>query len=209
MIAKTKSILSVQRLELSKLRDAGLYTREHEVRDGRMWDVISGAPMSTEFAISRFLVPHLASYRGWAVFCDCDFLWRADIAELFTLARPEYAVMVVKHFYNPKTALKMDAQINQNYPRKNWSSLMLFNCEHPAHRCLSPEMVNLMTGRELHSFCWLSDNEIGQLPFEWNWLDLEPKAVHMTDGTPDMAGHENTAYADEWRGHLPPGGLGL
>lgn len=203
MKARTKADLMVHRLDLKILRDRNLYTRYHEIRDGRLWDIISGAPMSTEFAISRFLVPALCEFRGWAVYCDCDFLWRADIAELFALAREEYAVMVVKHFYNPTTELKMDGQLNQSYPRKNWSSLMLFNCAHPANQWLSPERVNCLPGRDLHGFCWLAESEIGQLPIEWNWLNIEPKAVHFTNGTPVMPGYENAAYADEWRGHLP------
>lgn len=203
MLATTKSELSVQRLDLKILREQKLYTRKHEIRDGRLWDVISDAPMSTEFAISRFLVPHLCGYEGWAVYCDCDFLWRADIAELFSLAREEYAVMVVKHYYSPKTELKMDGQINQSYERKNWSSLMLFNCGHPMNKWLSPERVNAQPGRHLHGFCWLADSEIGQLPIEWNWLEHKPKAVHFTDGTPDLPGYENAAYADEWRENLP------
>lgn len=188
-------------LVLRDLRARGLYTRKHEIRDGQLWDVISDAPMSTEFAISRFLVPHLCEYQGWAVYCDCDFLWRADVAELFELADPAYAVMVVKHKYITPQGPKMDGQINTSYPMKNWSSLMLFNCGHPANK-LNLDYVNSARGISLHSFVWLDDHLIGSLPFEWNWLDLKPKAVHMTHGTPDMPGHENTAYADEWRRYL-------
>ena len=96
----------------------------------------------------------------------------------------------------------MDGQTNMSYLRKNWSSLMLWNCEHRSNKALSLAYINTTTGRALHGFEWLADRDIGSLPIEWNWLDLEPKAVHMTQGTPDMKGHENTAYADEWRAYL-------
>lgn len=194
--------LSVRSLNLASLRNADVYTRPTETRDGVLWDVISDAPMATEFAISRFLVPHLVGYRGWALYCDCDFLFRADVAELFALAREEYAVMVVKHCYIPEGGTKMDGQPNNIYPRKNWSSLMLFNCGHWANAQLTPAVVNTQTGRDLHGFAWLRDGEIGALPFEWNWLELTPRAVHFTAGTPDMPGHEAAAYADEYRSYL-------
>lgn len=192
----------IEPLILTTLREQGMYRREHENRNGRLWDVISAAPMATEFAISRFLVPYICKYQGWALFCDVDFLWRADVNALFDLAKPEYAVMVVKHQYIPKDGPKMDGQQNQIYYRKNWSSLMLWNCGHPSNQGLTLRYVNKATGRALHGFEWLAEREIGALPFEWNWLDLEPRAVHMTHGTPDMPGHEHTAYADEWRAYL-------
>lgn len=185
----------------------GLYWRPTHVRytpDGKqqLWDVISDAPMSTAFSIARFLVPHLAGFKGWAVFCDCDFLFRADIAELFALGDERYAVQVVKHHYvTGLNEQKMDSQANPHYRRKNWSSLVLWNCGHPANRQITPEYVNAMTGRELHAFCWLADDLIGGLPFEWNWLELEPKAVHFTRGTPDMPGWERVAYAEEFRSY--------
>lgn len=190
--------LDVHTLDLADLRRRGCYTRPHETREGRLWDVISDQPMSTQFAQSRFLVPYLMNYEGWALYCDCDFLWRADVAALFALAQDHFAVMVVKHEYIA-SGMKMDAQINVPYRRKNWSSLMLFNCAHPANQRLKPEIVNTWQRHELHGFQWLHDWHIGALPFEWNWLQLEPRAVHMTTGTPDLAGHEDTAYADEWR----------
>jgi hypothetical protein len=200
----------VQPLLEPHLRALGLYRRVHERRDGRLWDRISEAPMSTEFAITRFLVPQLSA-ADWAVYCDCDFLWRADIAELLALADPRYAVMVVQHDYAPTDAVKMDGQIQLAYPRKNWSSLILWNNRHPAHRALS-EVVNLWPGRRLHGFAWLPDELVGALPPAWNWLEghspleLAPKAVHFTRGTPDMPGYEACHYADEWRAaraHIP------
>lgn len=194
--------VDVHPLELAELRGLGLYTRPHEVRDGRLWDAISQEPMSTEFALTRFLVPHLMRYKGWAMYCDCDFMWRADIAELLALADPTCAVMVVKHRYLAHHGAKMQGQLNVVYPRKNWSSLMLFNCAHHANKRLNLKAVNQRHRHELHGFFWLHEWEIGSLPFEWNWLELEPKAVHFTAGTPDLPGYERSAYGDEYRSYL-------
>lgn len=178
--------------------------RPIEQRDGRMWCPISQAPMSTEFAISRFAVPLLRP-GGWAVFVDCDILCRVDIAELFALADPQYAVQVVKHNYAPTGTVKMDGQVQTTYSRKNWSSVILYNCAHPSHRKLTMEVLNTWPGRDLHAFKWLSDDEIGALPEEWNYLvghshiDTEPNLVHYTLGTPNLPGYENCEYAEQWR----------
>lgn len=185
------------------LRAAGLYRRPHERRDGCLWDTLSDAPMSTEFAQTRFLAPLLCA-ADWALYCDCDFLWRADVDDLLRLADPRFAVMVVQHDYRPTATVKMDGQPQLAYPRKNWSSLVLWNCRHPAHAPLA-SVVNTWAGHRLHGFRWLDDALIGALPPAWNWLEghsaphLDPKAVHFTRGTPDMPGYENVAYADEWR----------
>jgi hypothetical protein len=199
-------------LVLNDLRNSGLYWRKHRklTRDDgttQFWDEVSDAPMATEFANSRFLVPHLAK-TGWALFLDADMLARADLVRLFNLADESKAVMVVQHNYVPKNQLKMDGQMQTRYPRKNWSSLMLFNCDHPANKRLTVELVNETPGRDLHRFCWLADDEIGSLPEEWNWLaghspeTIEPKLVHYTEGVPPIPGYESAPYADEWRGEL-------
>ena len=165
--------------------------------------------MSTEFAITRFLTPFI-SRTEWAIFCDCDFLWRADVRELVALADPAYAVQVVQHEYSPAEGMKMDGQLQLNYRRKNWSSLMLWNCRHPAHEPLR-EWINTRPGRNLHAFEWLEDSLIGSLPHAWNWLEghsdrgIEPKAVHFTRGTPEMQGYEDIPYAQEWRDVLGAG----
>lgn len=195
--------LDIQPLLEPHLRALGLYGRRHERRDGHLWDSLSGAPMSTEFALTRFLTPVL-SQADWAVFCDGDFLWRADVLDLLELADPRFAVMVVQHDYRPTEVVKMDGQAQLRYPRKNWSSLMLWNCRHRAHAAL-PELVNQWAGRRLHGFEWLDDDQIGALPEAWNWLEghsspaLAPKAVHFTRGTPDMPGYRDVPFADEWR----------
>ena len=198
-------------LVLDELRGVGLYTRPTERRGGQLWDVISDAPMSTEFACSRFLVPHLAG-GGWALFQDCDMLARANYGELFSFAeRPEnakYAVLCVKHQHEPMNTTKMDGQKQTRYARKNWSSFMLFNCNHPSNAALTPEFVNAVAGRDLHGFCWLKDEEIGTLDVKWNWLvghsdpHVDPANVHFTDGIPAMPGYENCAFADEWQAQL-------
>ena len=144
------------------LRYRGIYRRPHEKRDGQLWCPISEAPMSTSFAISRFLVRWLSCGVQWALFCDwCDMLWLADPAELFALADDRYAVQVVKREHVPDEDLKMDDQAQTVYPRKNWSSLILWNLWHPANERLTLDMVNTLPGRDLHRFCWLEDAEIG------------------------------------------------
>jgi hypothetical protein len=191
--------ISIIALMMDSLQENGLYTRPHEVRNGQLWDMISDAPMSTEFAITRFLVPYLRRYKGWCLFCDCDFMFRADVAELFALRDESKAVMVVKHCYSQEAGMKMDRQQQTVYARKNWSSLVLWNCGHSANWILTPDYVNGQTGKDLHQFTWLTDDLIGELPFNWNWIELQPKAVHFTAGTPDMKGHEYSAYSEEYR----------
>jgi hypothetical protein len=199
----------------SKLRKEGLYTRPHSWRDTQMWDDISDAPCATEFANSRFLVPHLArgnarpsNHPRWAVFMDCDMLVRRDIMGLFDVCRSDKAVMVVKHHHEPTSLLKMIDQIQTRYFRKNWSSVCAFNLNHPANEKLTPELVNTVPGRDLHRFCWLDDDDIGELPPEWNYLvghsdpAIDPAIVHFTDGIPPMAGYEHCEYADEWNAEL-------
>jgi len=154
--------------------------------DGKLWCPISQAPMSTEFAISRFCVPFIQR-AGWALFMDCDILCLADISELFELADERYAVMVVKHDHVPAETLKMGGQVQTAYPRKNWSSVILWNCGHPANLRLTKERLNFWPGRDLHAFKWLRDEEIGELPAEWNYLVgisqvSSPRILHFTLG---------------------------
>ena len=207
------SPIPIYGLVLNELRRAGLYSRPTELRASSvdrpiLWDVISDAPMSTEFAISRFLVPHLAK-SGWALFMDCDMLVRKNFSRLFDYKsdNSKYAVMCVKHEHRPVGKSKMDGQLQTKYRRKNWSSFMLFNCDHPSNKKLTVEMVNTLPGRDLHRFCWLEDHEIGELGPEWNYLighsqSNDPSVVHFTDGLPFMPGYENSPYADEWRAEL-------
>ncbi|MER9768885.1 hypothetical protein NKJ09_22795 [Mesorhizobium sp. M0189] len=194
-------------LVLSSLRARGLYSRPTSVREGRLWDDISGAPMATEFAISRFLSPILAE-SGWAIFMDSDMLVRSNLERLFKALDPSKAVMVVKHNFQPADGIKMDGQVQTKYSRKNWSSVCAFNCDHPANKALTVDLINTVPGRDLHAFCWLEDKDIGELDASWNWLvghsseEIEPDVVHFTDGIPTMSGYEDCAFADEWRAEL-------
>tara|TARA_A100001201_G_scaffold38538_1_gene40348 strand:- start:81 stop:764 length:684 start_codon:yes stop_codon:yes gene_type:complete len=188
--SKDVEIVPLKRDELIK---QGLYTRDE------------GGNVSTEFAYTRFLTPHLAGYKGWALFIDCDFLFTRDVAELFSLADPQYAVMCVQHDYTPSAAIKMDGQKQVAYPRKNWSSCVLWNCGHPANAIITPDIVNTETGAFLHRFQWLSDNLIGELPLEWNWLEGEyekpdeiPAVIHYTNGGAWFKECQDVDYAQEW-----------
>lgn len=187
--------VDVQPIKLDELVKRGLYTRDID-------------PLaSTEFTYTRFLTPALAGFKGWALFCDCDFLWLGDIAGLAEYTKTPKAVYCVQHDYTPKETTKMDGAVQTAYPRKNWSSLMLFNCDHPSVKALTPELVNRESGAYLHRFQWVKDEDIGSLPVEWNWLEGwnekpktgTPKAVHYTRGGPWFKEWQNVDYADLWR----------
>jgi lipopolysaccharide biosynthesis glycosyltransferase len=159
---------------------------------------------SNAFVYSRFLTPYLMSYEGWALFCDGDMVCNDDIAELWKLRDESKAVQVVKHDYETKASVKYFGNKNENYPRKNWSSVVLWNCAHPKHKILTPELVNEQTGKFLHRFQWLEDNEIGGLPLEWNWLDVEydrnPNAslIHYTLGAPCFSDYKDSPMSAYW-----------
>jgi lipopolysaccharide biosynthesis glycosyltransferase len=159
---------------------------------------------SNHFIYSRFLVPHLMGYKGWAIFMDGDMLVRDDITKLWELREEDKAVMVVKHKYETKLTTKYLGSKNENYPCKNWSSVILWNCEHPANKKLTPELIQDSTGAFLHRFTWLKENQVGQLPIEWNWLPDEyganpsAKLCHYTLGTPCFHDFATTPMADEW-----------
>ena len=116
--------------------------KQHELRHQKTYNRKIDALASTEFTFTRFLVPYLNRYKGWALFCDCDFLFVDDIEKLFSIADTKYAVMVVQHDYKPKNKKKMDGKDQFPYPRKNWSSLVLWNCNHPKNKILDPELIN-------------------------------------------------------------------
>ncbi len=200
--------LRVEELREEELRSEGFYDRPFRVEGHQRFDVRDGKPFSTDFSFTRFLVPVLQDFKGWAMFCDGDFLFRADLGELMALVDESKAVMVVKHDYRPPEKIKMDGQMQQRYHRKNWSSLILWNCGHPANAQMTTETVNNQPGSFLHGFQWLDEDLIGGLPEKWNWLegwsspDINPSIVHMTRGIPTMEGYENIPYADEWRAYL-------
>lgn len=200
--------IQVHSLVLADVVARGLYKRPTSQKHGRLIDELSirsdyDGSIATEHANARFLVKDLAR-SGWALFCDGDFLFRDDICKLFDGLDPKYAVYCVKHDYHPGEAVKMDGQVQTTYSRKNWSSLMIFNCDHPANRFLTLGIVNSWPGRDLHAFNWLADDDIGEIDPAWNYLVGvsskvdNPKGVHFTLGTPDMPGYRDCEYADEW-----------
>ena len=159
---------------------------------------------SNHFIYSRFLVPHLMNYTGWAIFMDGDMLLRTDITELWNLRDDSKAVMVVKHDYKTKMTEKYLGAKNENYPRKNWSSVILWNCGHPDNIVLTPSLIEKQTGAFLHRFTWLNDELIGELPKVWNWLpdeygeNSEAKLLHYTLGTPSFHDLATTPMGNEW-----------
>lgn len=197
--------IRVQPLLLPHMQAVGYYDRPTTLIEGQLHDEISNAPMATEFAISRFFAPMLCDYKGFSLFCDSDFLFRADIRVLISDIDYTKAVSCVKHNYNPVEDTKMNGQAQTKYARKNWSSLMVFNNEHLKNRALNWRTLNSIPGRDLHRFAWLNDDDIGEIDARWNWLEghhdpsMNPLAVHFTRGTPDMPGYENAPFADEWR----------
>lgn len=162
----------------------------------QMWCPISNAPMSTAFAISRFAIPFLQPEGGVALGMDSDMICQADIRELFSFADPRYAVQVVKHKHEAVEKYHDAGQLQSNYDRKNWSSLILWNLDHPGNKRLTVKDLNTWPGRDLHAFKWLQDDEIGPLPQTWNYLigvnrpaDLRSqKMVHYTNGHPGWPG---------------------
>lgn len=182
-------------IKQQELRERGLYWRE-------------GDPLAaTEFTYTRFLTPLLAGFEGHALFHDCDFLWTGDIAELVALIDPAKAVSCVQHDHRPPETTKMEDAVQTRYPRKNWSSLMLFNCAHPSVRQLTAEKVNTETGAYLHRMQWAADDEIGAIPETWNWLEGwskappsgAPKVIHYTRGGPWFEKWQDVEYANLWR----------
>ena len=159
---------------------------------------------SNDFIYSRFLVPYLMQFKGFAVFFDGDMILNSDIKELFELADDTKALQVVKHDYKTKTAIKYLGNKNEDYPRKNWSSVILWNCSHPSHRILTPQFVARQSGAFLHRFKWLEDSDIGELATTWNWLAEEypansnSKLIHYTLGTPCFSAFKKCSQSESW-----------
>lgn len=199
IISRNKEVNVVPLIQ-KDLRSSGWYSRPVD------------ALASTEFTFTRFLIPELMNYNGWAVFCDCDIIFIDDIKELFKQANDKFAIMCVKHDYTPQEGIKMDGQKQTLYPRKNWSSVVLWNCGHPSNKILTKDMVNNLdlTGAYFHRFSWLKDDEIGELKPEWNWLvgwhqepkDGKPRAIHYTEGGPWFENYRHCEYSKEWKTEL-------
>lgn len=166
------------------------------------------AKQSNSFSFSRFCVPYLMNYEGFALFMDCDMMMRVDIAELLNVVQeqPDKAVYVVQHDYTPSETVKYLNTRQYVYPRKNWSSFVLWNCSHPKNRTVNEEFFNNRTGLELHRFTWLDDQDIGSLGVKWNWLVgdyVDPpedvKNVHWTNGGPYFLEYRDVDFSGEWR----------
>jgi len=189
--------VSVTPLVQSNLREQGLYRRPVDTK------------AATEFSLTRFLTPTLAGEKGNAIFVDCDFLFLTDIREVLREVDSSKAISVVKHDYRPTEAVKMDGCLQHLYPRKNWSSFIVFNCEHPGVRALTPEIVNTVEPAFLHRFMWLADSEIGSLHRGWNYLEgwypevLDGvKAIHYTRGGPWFENMSDCGFSELWRSEL-------
>jgi len=162
---------------------------------------------SNAFIYSRFLVPYLCDFRGYALYVDGDMLCRDDVNNLIDEIDPFAAVSVVQHDYKTKHPIKYCGNKNEDYPKKNWSSLMFWDCGHHKNKKLTPEYIMKHEGKHLHRFEWLKNdfiNLVGELPKEWNWLvgeyDYNPdaKLVHFTIGTPCFTDYSRCDYAEEW-----------
>lgn len=176
--------LAIIPMVTQQLEKLGVYYRERDPKQ------------STAFSFTRFLVPYLMDYKGWAIFMDCDMLCKSDISELWALRDDRFSVLCVQHNHVPDNTVKFLGEVQSTYPKKNWSSLMLFNCS----RCqvLTPEYINTASGLDLHRFNWLSnEDQVGSLPLgRWNYLiDVQkpndrpvdeggPALLHWTLGGP-------------------------
>lgn len=199
--------LKIHKLVKKELEDKGIFNRTDNTG-------------STEFTYTRFLVPYLNNYEGYALFCDSDFLWQCNIKELFdsciyeiddfdTLVENDFTVACVKHEYQQcNGSTKMNGLSQEWYPRKNWSSLMLFNC----NKCknLTPLAINSNTPKYLHRMEWCTNNQILSIDKSYNYLvdyygdlkDDDIKALHFTDGGPWHPGYEDCLFADQWLKYL-------
>jgi hypothetical protein len=193
ILARSSQPVAIIPVNLANLKE--VYTRPRDPKQ------------SNEFSFSRFLVPYLSDYEGYAAFFDCDMMLRTDINEMFDVAKqdPGKAVYVVKHDYEPRDDIKYLNNVQYKYPKKNWSSVVLWDCSHPANKTVTPDFVNTASPMDLHRFTWLKDEEIGELNVRWNWLvgeyDEPPadvKNVHWTVGGPYFEEYKNVDFSEEW-----------
>lgn len=195
--------VNIIKLDKKELQKKNIYLRKNDT-DG-----------STEFTYTRFLVPFLNNYTGFAIFCDSDFIWRCDIDTLKQYFDKDKAIICVKHNYKEcKNSIKMDGLVQEWYPRKNWSSLIIYNCDHPDIKKLNINSVANESPKWLHRFECTDDNNIKELPKTYNYLlgyynDIEePSAVHLTDGGPWHNSWYNniiptsSKYYNEWIKYL-------
>jgi hypothetical protein len=193
ILSRSSSPLALIPLNLKNLQK--IYTRPRDPKQ------------SNDFSFTRFLVPFLNDYKGYACFFDCDMMLRTDISKILEVikSQPDKAIYVVKHDYEPKNSVKFLNTVQYKYPRKNWSSVVLWNCSHYANKIVTPDFVNTASPLDLHRFTWLKDELIGELSIEWNWLVGEyvdpPKDIknlHWTIGGPYFNEYKNTEFYEEW-----------
>ena len=212
---RTRTELEINFLKHVDLRSRGLFSRPWLVdgKTGNLIDVIDGKPFSTEYSHTRFLIPHIMNYKGWALYVDGDMIFLSDIKKLIAVANDKYALMCVKHKGQPvQNSVKMNGRLKRQYYRKNWSSLMLINCSHPSNKWLTQERANLSNGIDLHMLCWLEEHEIGEIPGTYNYISgishrlgnrddgkpILPDCVHYTEGGPWNAENIDVPFSDLW-----------
>ncbi len=192
LLERSSKPISIVPINLRNLKD--LYSRQHDQRQ------------SNEFSFSRFLVPYLCNYEGFGVYMDCDMLALGDISTVLNDIDENHAVSVVKHDYESKVKVKYLGNKQYSYPRKNWSSFIVWNCAHPSNNAVNLDFIGDADAATLHRFLWLKDEEIGELSITWNWLVGEYdnptediKVLHWTLGGPYFDDYSNTEFSDEWR----------
>ena len=192
LLERSSKPISIVPINLRNLKN--LYSRQHDQRQ------------SNEFSFSRFLVPYLCNYVGFGVYMDCDMLALGDISTVLNDIDEKHAVSVVKHDYKSKVEVKYLGNKQYSYPRKNWSSFIVWNCAHQSNNAVNPDFIGEADAATLHRFLWLKDEEIGELSVKWNWLVGEYdnpmediKVLHWTLGGPYFDDYSNTEFSDEWR----------
>lgn len=195
------SSVPVQFIPIALKNIKGVYEENHNTENGK-----TGYQPTNQFIFSRFLSPYLAGFKGLAIFMDGDMIVRdgVEIKEILEHHQIGKAVSVVKHDYQTKYPIKYLGQKNEDYPRKNWSSVIVWDCGHLKNKVLTPEYVMNASGAHLHRFEWLDEHFVGELPIEWNWLpdelgpNPEAKLLHYTAGTPCFHDYACSPMADEW-----------
>lgn len=199
--------IQVEFLRLGELKASGLYTRGDD------------PDAQTEYTYLRYFIPHLMNYKGLAVYCDPGTVWLRDVRELFQEQDERAAVHVVKHQFKPKNETKLGGRPQSQYPKKNWTSVMLWNCGHPDNKNLTADVANTKPPGYLHQVQWATNHNIYSLNVDWNWLvghykepdDGTPKVLHWTEGGPWYSQHRDVLYGcvyaetrDEYRRTLIP-----
>tara|TARA_R100000315_G_C5219746_1_gene131887 strand:- start:486 stop:1202 length:717 start_codon:yes stop_codon:yes gene_type:complete len=189
--------INIEPILLERLIKDNIYKRPHDPKQ------------STDFTYTRFLVPYLNKFKNYALFCDSDFVFKCDVKELLDFISLDSSIACVKHEYKQcNDKIKMDGKTQEWYPRKNWSSLMLFNCEDVDCKGLTPDVINTQTPKFLHRMEWTSDNKISEIPLEYNYLvgyydkKIKPKAIHFTDGGPWHEDYQTVDFYEEWISYL-------